>query len=82
MSPSTAASFVGLWPTASALPPSGSRSEHAVQRGAQDGGVLLRARTLHGLRARMATTLLALAAGVWLNSHLDQPTWSFATFAT
>ncbi len=40
-----------------------------------------RARTLHGLRARIATKLLALAAGVWLNHYLDQPTRSFATLA-
>jgi hypothetical protein len=32
------------------------------------------ARSLHGLRARIATKLLALAAGVWLNHYLDQPT--------
>jgi hypothetical protein len=41
-----------------------------------------RARTLHGLRARIATKLLVLAAGVWLNHYLDQPTRSFATLAT
>jgi hypothetical protein len=41
-----------------------------------------RARTLHGLRARIATKLLALAAGVWLNHYLDQPTRSFAALAT
>ncbi|MGZ6639662.1 MAG: hypothetical protein ACXVII_43415 [Solirubrobacteraceae bacterium] len=40
-----------------------------------------RARTLHGLRARIATKLLALAAGVWLNHDLDQPTRSFAALA-
>ena len=40
-----------------------------------------RARTLHGLRARIATKLLALAAGVWLNHYLDQPTRSFADLA-
>jgi hypothetical protein len=40
-----------------------------------------RARTLHGLRARIATKLLALAAGVWLNHHLDQPTRAFAALA-
>jgi hypothetical protein len=40
-----------------------------------------RARTLHGLRARIATKLLALAAGVWLNHYLDQPTRSFANLA-
>ena len=37
-----------------------------------------RARTLHGLRARIATNLLALAAGVWLNHHLGRPTRTFA----
>ena len=40
-----------------------------------------RARTLHGLRARIATKLLALAAGVWLNHYLDQPTRGFAALA-
>jgi hypothetical protein len=40
-----------------------------------------RARTLHGLRARIATKLLALAAGVWLNHYLDEPTRSFAVLA-
>ena len=33
-----------------------------------------RARTLHGLRARIADKLLALAAGVGLNHHLGRPT--------
>lgn len=37
-----------------------------------------RARSLHGLRARIATKLLALAAGVWLNHYLDQPARAFA----
>jgi hypothetical protein len=41
-----------------------------------------RARTLHGLRARIATKLLALAAGVWLNHYLGQPTRAFAALAT
>ena len=36
------------------------------------------ARTLHGLRARIATKLLALAAGVWLNHQLAHPTRAFA----
>jgi hypothetical protein len=36
------------------------------------------ARTLHGLRARIATKLLALAAGVWLNHQLARPTRAFA----
>jgi hypothetical protein len=31
------------------------------------------ARTLHGLRARITSKLLALAAGVWLNHSLHQP---------
>jgi hypothetical protein len=35
-------------------------------------------RTLHGLRARIATKLLALAAGVWLNHYLNRPTRAFA----
>jgi hypothetical protein len=39
------------------------------------------ARTLHGLRARIATKLLALAAGVWLNHYLEQPTRAFAALA-
>jgi DDE family transposase len=38
------------------------------------------ARTLHGLRARIAIKLLALAAGVWLNHHLGRPTRAFAAF--
>jgi hypothetical protein len=40
-----------------------------------------RARTLGGLRARIASKLLALAAGVWLNTLLGLPTRSFAQFA-
>ena len=36
------------------------------------------ARSLHGLRARIANKLLALAAGVWLNHYLDRPTRAFA----
>lgn len=40
-----------------------------------------RARTLTGLRARIASKLLALAAGVWLNTLLGLPTRSFAQFA-
>jgi hypothetical protein len=39
------------------------------------------ARSLHGLRARIATKLLALAAGVWLNHYLQQPTRAFAALA-
>ncbi len=38
-------------------------------------------RTLHGLRARIATKLLALAAGVWLNHYLNRPTRAFADFS-
>lgn len=40
-----------------------------------------RARSLHGLRARIATKLLALAAGVWLNHYTDRPTRAFAALA-
>ena len=40
------------------------------------------ARTLHGLRARITSKLLALAAGVWLNHYLHQPTRQFANLAT
>jgi hypothetical protein len=40
-----------------------------------------RARSLHGLRARIATKLLALASGVWLNHYLNQPTRAFAALA-
>jgi hypothetical protein len=40
-----------------------------------------RARTLAGLRARIASKLLALAAGVWLNALLGLPSRSFAKFA-
>jgi hypothetical protein len=40
-----------------------------------------RARTLDGLRARIAAKLLALAAGVWVNSWLGLPSRSFAQFA-
>jgi hypothetical protein len=40
-----------------------------------------RARSLHGLRARIAAKLLALAAGVWLNHYIDQPTRAFAALA-
>ena len=39
------------------------------------------ARSLHGLRTRIATKLLALAAGVWLNHYLDRPTRALAAFA-
>jgi hypothetical protein len=40
-----------------------------------------RARTLDGLRARIASKLLALAAGVWVNTLLGMPSRSFAQFA-
>jgi hypothetical protein len=40
-----------------------------------------RARSLHGLRARIATKLLALAAGIWLNHYLGRPTRAFADLA-
>ena len=40
------------------------------------------ARTLLGLRARITSKLLALAAGVWLNHYLHQPTRQFANLAT
>ena len=39
------------------------------------------ARTMHGLRARIAAKLLALAAGVWLNHYLGRPTRAFADLA-
>ena len=35
-------------------------------------------RTLHGIRARIATKLLALAAAVWLNHQLGRPTRALA----
>lgn len=37
-----------------------------------------RARTLHGLRARIASKLLAYSAGIWLNHSLGRPTRTFA----
>lgn len=40
-----------------------------------------RARTLTGIRARVASKLLALAAGAWVNSLLGLPSRSFARFA-
>lgn len=40
-----------------------------------------RARTLTGLRARIASKLLALAAGIWVNSWLGLPSRCFAQFA-
>ena len=39
------------------------------------------ARTLHGIRARIAAKLLALAAGVWLNCYIGRPTRAFANLA-
>ena len=39
------------------------------------------ARSLHGLRARIAAKLLALAAGVWLNHYPGRPTRAFADLA-
>ncbi len=39
------------------------------------------ARTLHGIRARIATKLLALAASVWLNHYLGRPTRGLAALA-
>ena len=41
-----------------------------------------RARTLTGLRARIAAKLLALAAGVWLNWTLGRPPRALADLAT
>jgi transposase len=41
-----------------------------------------RARTLTGLRTRIATKLLALTAGIWINHHLGQPARAFAHIAT
>jgi hypothetical protein len=40
-----------------------------------------RARTLPGIRARIASKLLALAAGIWLNHQLDRPPRAFAALA-
>ena len=40
-----------------------------------------RARTLTGLRTRIASKLLALAAGIWVNALLGLPSRSFAQFA-
>jgi Transposase DDE domain len=37
-----------------------------------------RARTLHGLRARIASKLLAYSAGIWLNWLLGRPSRTFA----
>jgi hypothetical protein len=43
---------------------------------------LHRARTLHGLRARILTKLLAYSAGIWLNWTLQRPTRAFADLTT
>ena len=40
-----------------------------------------RARTLGGIRARIVSKLLALAAGIWLNHQLAQPSRAFAALA-
>src|SRR3954447_1291009 len=40
-----------------------------------------RARTLHGLRARIASKLLAYSAGLWLNHSLGRPTRTFKDLA-
>ena len=40
------------------------------------------ARTLHGLRARIAAKLLAYSAGIWLNWLLGRPTRTFADLTT
>lgn len=40
-----------------------------------------RARTMHGLRVRIASKLLALAAGVWLNHLLGRPSRALAELA-
>jgi hypothetical protein len=41
-----------------------------------------RARTLHGLRARIAAKLLAYSASIWLNSLTGRPTRTFADLTT
>jgi hypothetical protein len=41
-----------------------------------------RARTLHGLRARIAAKLLAYSAGIWLNWLCGRPTRTFADLTT
>ena len=40
------------------------------------------ARTLHGLRTRLSTRFLALAAAITLNHQLDRPSRSIATYTT
>ena len=39
------------------------------------------ARAVHGLRTRIATKLLALAASIWLNHYLGRLTQALAAFA-
>jgi hypothetical protein len=39
------------------------------------------ARTLHGLRARISQRLLALAAGIALNHHIDRPTRALVNYS-
>jgi Transposase DDE domain len=41
-----------------------------------------RARTLRGLRARIASKLLAYSAGIWLNWLLGRPTRTFSDLTT
>jgi Transposase DDE domain len=41
-----------------------------------------RARTLHGLRARIASKLLAYSAGIWINWLLGRPSRTFADLTT
>jgi hypothetical protein len=41
-----------------------------------------RARTLHGLRARIASKLLAYSAGIWLNCLLGRPPRTFTDLTT
>jgi hypothetical protein len=48
----------------------------------QLGLELHRARTLHGLRARIASKLLAYSAGIWLNWTLGRPTRTFTDLTT
>jgi hypothetical protein len=41
-----------------------------------------RARTFPGIRVRLSCKLLALAAAIWLNHHLNRPTRALAALAT
>jgi hypothetical protein len=70
-------------PAATSRPTSPSASAHESILTFKDrlGLERHRARSLHGLPARIATKLLALAAGVWLNHYLGQPTRAFAQLA-